>query len=239
MGQTFATTHDNDSLVISYLNLRKAVGIIGISFPFVLVVGKWLAGYPGIQSSISAYYHTVMRDVFVGILCAIGVFLFSYRGYDRRDDVAGTLAGIFAIGVALFPTSRVEGAVARDTIGLLHLVFAALFFLTLAYFSLVLFRRTDPRLPPTSRKKQRNVVYALCGYAILGCLALIAGVSLLPADSPVRGLDPVFWLEAAAVVAFGVSWLTKGEAILKDLTPPRAGADLRHAPHESAAGVAR
>ena len=238
MGQTSATT-DNDSLVISYLNLRKAIGIIGIALPFVLVVGKWLLDRPGIQSSISAYYHTVMPDVFVGILCAIGVFLFSYRGYGRRDNVAGTLAGIFAIGVALFPTSRVEGAVARDTIGLLHLVFAALFFLTLAYFSLVLFRKTDPRSPPTSRKKQRNVVYTVCGYGILACLAGIAGVSLFPADAPIRDLDPVFWLEAAAVVAFGVSWLTKGEAILKDLHPPHPGADPRHAPHEPAAGVPR
>ena len=28
--------------------------------------------------------------------------------------------------------------------------------------------------------------------------------------------SPLFWLEAVAVVAFGVSWLTKGEAILAD-----------------------
>jgi len=27
---------------------------------------------------------------------------------------------------------------------------------------------------------------------------------------------PIFWLEGIAVIAFGVSWLTKGEAILKD-----------------------
>jgi len=29
-------------------------------------------------------------------------------------------------------------------------------------------------------------------------------------------LTPVFWLEAVADVAFGVSWLVKGEAILAD-----------------------
>ena len=29
-------------------------------------------------------------------------------------------------------------------------------------------------------------------------------------------LEPIFWLESVAIVAFGLSWLTKGETILKD-----------------------
>ena len=36
----------------------------------------------------------------------------------------------------------------------------------------------------------------------------------------VEQLAPRFWLEAIAIVAFGVSWLTKGEAILKDQETP-------------------
>jgi putative copper export protein len=103
-----------------------------------------------------------------------------------------------------------------EAIGALHYFFGAAFFLTLAFFSLALFRKTDPTKVPTRRKRQRNVVYTVCGYTILACLALIATIALLSDDSPVKGLDPVFWLEAAAVVAFGVSWLTKGEAILAD-----------------------
>jgi len=31
-----------------------------------------------------------------------------------------------------------------------------------------------------------------------------------------QNFKPVFWLEALSVVSFGVSWLTKGEAILGD-----------------------
>ena len=38
--------------------------------------------------SISSYYHSVMRDIFVGSLCAVGTFLISYRGYDKRDNRA-------------------------------------------------------------------------------------------------------------------------------------------------------
>jgi hypothetical protein len=33
---------------------------------------------------------------------------------------------------------------------------------------------------------------------------------------PLTAFNPVFWLETIAILAFGVSWLTKGEAILKD-----------------------
>lgn len=207
-----------DPLVISYLKLRKAVGVIGIALPFVLAFGGMaLLEKPAIESSVSHYYHTGMRDVFVGSLCAIGVFLFSYRGYDRRDNRAGNLACAFAIGVALVPTTPESGASPRDRFaGAMHLFFAAGFFLTLAYFSLVLFRKSDPARPPTSAKRKRNRVYAVCGYTMLACVGLIAAAKLLLSAARVDALDLVFWFEAAAVLAFGVSWLTKGEAILKD-----------------------
>lgn len=211
------TTTSADPQVLSYLGLRKAVGIIGIALPFVLAFGKILLESPGIRGSISSYYYTSMRDVLVGSLCAIGVFMLSYRGYERKDDIAGDLAFIFAVGVALFPTTPDVNVTPRDKIiGILHLAFAASLFLTLAFFSLAQFRKTDPTKTPTRRKLQRNAVYTLCGYTILACLALIVVAKLLPDDSPVRNLDPLFWLEALAIVAFGVSWLTKGEAILWD-----------------------
>jgi hypothetical protein len=204
-------------LVISYLGLRKAVGIIGIALPFVLAIGKVLVESPGLEMSMSAYYYTDLRNVFVGSLCAISVFLMSYRGYDRRDHVAGILASIFGVGVAMFPTApEVNPTSGEKIIGGLHFLWAALFLLTLAYFSLALFTLTDAPGRETPRKLERNVVYRVCGWTILACLILGAVVGQLPADSPVRTLDPLFWLEALAVVAFGVSWLTKGEAILKD-----------------------
>ena len=55
---------------------------------------------------------------------------------------------------------------------------------------------------------------------MLGTLALIALKAVLPKNiaEHVDKLDPMFWLESLAVVAFGISWLTKGEAILKDET---------------------
>ena len=207
----------NDSLVVSYLGLRKAVGIIGFTLPFVLAFGKMLLQGPGIQGSISGYYYTEMRDVFVGSLCAIGIFLMSCRGYDKRDEIAGWLACGFAIGVALFPATPYLDADSRDIlIGRVHYGFAALLFLTLAYFCLALFTQTDPEKIPTPQKLKRNALYRVCGCVILVCIALTAIVALPSVKPVVEKFSPVFWLESGAVVSFGVAWLTKGETILKD-----------------------
>jgi hypothetical protein len=203
--------------VLSYLTMRKAVGIIGCALPFVLAIGKLLTDCPGLQSSISMYYYTDMRNVFVGSLCAIGIFMMSTRGYDRSDVVAGILASMFAFGVALFPTTPDGATNCRvKVVGGMHLGFAALLFLTLAYFSLKLFTKTDPTRTPTPRKLERNKVYRVCGWTILVCIALML-VDLIPAMKTIFAwAKPVFWLESVAVIVFGISWLVKGETILKD-----------------------
>lgn len=205
----------NNYLVISYLSLRKAIGFIGLLLPVVLALGNVLFGSAGLETSISLYYYTDMGKVFVGSLCAIGTFLGSYRGFDRRDRIAGKLGGLFAVAVALFPTNPKEIPTATWA-SITHFTAATLLFLTLAYFSLVLFRKTDPTKPPTPQKLKRNRVYTACGYLILAAIAGV-GISFMVRESPFFDLyKPVFWFESLAVVSFGVSWLTKGEAILKD-----------------------
>jgi hypothetical protein len=204
------------SLVLSYLGLRKSIGIIGMTLPLVLVFGRMILESPGILDSISAYYYSVMRDIFVGSLCAIAVFLFSYR-YEIQDDIAGNLAGAFAIGVAIFPTAPNVGATAQQVmIGWFHLLFAAGFFSTLAFFAIVLFRKTDPNKKPTRQKQQRNIVYLCCGIAIVVFLVLIIAVHLLPSNPWLQPLHPIFWFETLAIMAFGIAWFVKGETILRD-----------------------
>lgn len=203
-------------IVASYLGLRKAVGVIGCCLPFVLIFGALLKGYD-LQGSISSYYYTNMGDVFVGSLCAIGIFLMSCKGYDQRDALAGHLAWLFAFGVAFFPTTPESGATVRDKIiGGTHLTFATLLFSTLAYFCLKLFTETSKGYEPTERKLLRNTFYKACGWTIITCIALIAIFKL---SGLFANLKPTLFLESIAVLAFGVAWLTKGEAILKDQKP--------------------
>jgi hypothetical protein len=236
-----ATTSD---IVVHFLTLRKAVGFIGIALPFVLVGGENLrdvlalhgarAGSEWIELSMSAYFHTGMRDVFVGSLFAVGIFLICYNGYQRIDNLLANVAGFSAFVVALCPTweksreATDAGVPAWDSvtlfsgpdspdpsvIGYLHFGAAAVFFVILALMSLFLFTKSEPI--PTPEKKRRNRIYVACGIVILLCIALIAVGKLLLSTDFERETSFVFWAEAVAVIAFGLSWLVKGEAILKD-----------------------
>lgn len=209
-----------DTLVHSYLYLRRAIGIIGTALPAVLIIGKLIVDGGGLQDSISAYFYTDMRGVFVGSMCAVGAFLLSYRGYDVIDDIAGNLAGVAAIGVGLFPTAPKDPSATAALIGVLHLVFASIFFLTIAFFAIVLFRRTS-EMGPSERKVQRNRLYLTCGVLIIACLLAIAVVHQF-FNAATAGLHPELWLESIAVMSFGLAWLTKGEAILGDVFPTPA-----------------
>lgn len=199
-------------LALSYLEHRKAIGILGIALPFLLALGALIIFQTGLQRSISYYYHTDMRDVLVGILAATGVFLYSYRGYPG-DAIYGRLAGAFAIGTALFPT-RLDGVITStaNIIGNFHQFFTIAFFVTLIYFSYFLFTRSDQVEPPL-KKRQRNTVYRICGILMAICVLGIVINRFLPSATAWLGDNLVFWLETGAILAFGVSWFVKGEAL--------------------------
>lgn len=197
-------------LTYSYLDLRKAVGWIGILLPFVLMLGLLiLFKDEETPSSISHYYYTSMRNLFVGALCAIALFMFFYSGYSKLDNWAGNVAGLFAIGVAWFPTTIESGE--TDAIGIIHYVCAAILFLTLAGFSIFLFTKTKDKSSATSRKKKRNIVYRVCGIIMIASLAAIAIHQFTGFQTSL-----VFWAETIALVSFGVSWLTKGGTLYPD-----------------------
>jgi hypothetical protein len=210
--------------LISYKTLRRGVGWLGILLPVILVLGSMIfCECREVQRSISAYYHTGMRNVFVGIIFAIAFFLFAYRGYDRRDALAGNLASVLALGVIFFPTSVgdpltncIPAPVDNGWINTVHFYAAAGFFLVLVYFSLCLF--TIKKDPVTRKKLLRNKIYRASGYGMLACLILILFYYVYLEDRyPVlQVLDPIFWLETIALWLFGFSWLIKGETMLTD-----------------------
>jgi hypothetical protein len=200
--------------------LRRSVGVIGIAMPFVLAIGNavYLRKLILLDSLSSAYYSN-MRDVFVGSLCAIGVFLICYR-YSLPDELLTSVAGIFAIMVAVFhPTSdnmTIPVTSTARTIGLIHQAAAAVLLFLMAYICLFRFTKLSPPDNDKGPKKRlRNVIYCACGIIIVVSLALAPASFYLSASTRAT-LHPLFWSESVAVVAFGIAWLIKGETIFKD-----------------------
>lgn len=210
---------------ISYMKLRRAVGILGIALPLVLVFGNLILSTDcdKVQFSISDYYYTKMGPYFVGTLCAVGLFLFSYYGYTPKDRLAAKLACFCAIAVALNPTQSADAVSAcnvqhrssSDFVNVIHFASATILFLTLAFFSLKLFTKTSGEM--TSQKKKRNKIYKTCGWVMIGSIIGLVLVSTVdPVQTALKAYSPVLILEWILLWAFGLSWLVKGEAILKD-----------------------
>ena len=85
-----------------YLRLALA-GLVLLLFAAVVI--EYLAtGRSCLQTSISAYWHTPVRAVFVGVLVTMGVCLVALKGNTAGEDIALNFAGMLAPGVAFLPT---------------------------------------------------------------------------------------------------------------------------------------
>ena len=201
-----------DRFSISYATMRKFVGWLGLSLPFILPAGFVIFfsrhGFPG---SISGYYYTGMRNYLVAALCVLGVLFIGYDAYnDKLDFWITNLDGIFAVGVAFFPTEPAAASAHQKDIGHIHFVFAALLFTTLAIMALR-FTKTNPDSDSTSQKSRRNVIYIFCAVLIAASMLMAFIANFLPVAIK-QDMPSLFWFEAIAVIAFIVSWLVKGAA---------------------------
>lgn len=171
--QVHQRNKDKNELIISYLSLRKTVGWIGSLLPVALITGNVIFFTTSLPGSMSGYYYTHMRDLFVGALCALGVFLVAYAGYDEVDRWITNIAGLGAIGVAFCATKPpVCAAGARScaapwvrhlsagqqAVGDLHLFFAAVTFIALGLMALR-FAKSAPT--PAGEAPMARIQYGL------------------------------------------------------------------------------
>ena len=197
---------------------RQVIGYLGALLPLLLfAIAGWRqtpgTGVPWAPlPSVSAYFYSGAVVAFVGVLVALSVFLLTYRGYSnahyRLDRAAGIVAGLAAGLVAMFPTEVPWPALApiwwKHYIGVIHYTAASVLFCCFAFYSLVLFTRTDqPNL--TRGKQARNALYFACGGGILLAIAWIVALEL-------RHQQRIFVPEVVALELFAISWLAKGRA---------------------------
>lgn len=221
MKKTLKPTTEND--IITYRRIRKAIGYLGIGLPIALVVLPLIPFFmTAVQSSISGYYYTNLRELLTGVLCAVGLFLIRYKGFKgssiwKNDDLLTNIAGYMAFGIALFPTNPDDWPAKIYTIvplnygflGYIHYGFAAVFFIILAIISINIF--TIGQKPDEGVKKSllnENYIYKACGYLILLFIILI----------PIFAHFDIFYqstlaFEGLALFSFGISWLIKGRGL--------------------------
>lgn len=208
-----------DSIARSYFLMRLWVGVFGLLLPWILLGGDWLLLHDSAnwkaRGSLSAYYHSGMRDAFVGILFMTGILLVTYKiGERNRDNLFSLLAGAAAFGVAVFPTGIPDGVNdaeltplqqkwGEDTVQIIHFACAGLFifFLLLICREFALRERQSagPRAEFWYRFHLAMTILILVGVALIFVLKWVA---FFAHQSILIG-------ETTVVTAFGISWLAK------------------------------
>ncbi len=215
-------------MLSSYLVIRKIIGTLGILLPILV-----FAGHKGVLlTSISHYYYTQSAVFFIAILSAFGLFLISYKGYEKSatekisDNVITQIGGFAALLVILLPTTCFKGNCglltnidllsggfmfghSNEIIGVIHLICAGVFLFAMGWMSIFKFTKSE--------NKKYNTFYKFCGYTVwisIGLLLVEFALKkiLKNEDFHVTQYD-VFILETVAIIAFGSSWLIKGKAL--------------------------
>jgi hypothetical protein len=210
-----------DALYIrSFLWLRTLVGALGIALPVVVIlVDKFVFEEgPLPRGSVSVYYYSGVRDLFVAILSATGVFFIAYKVSEKTlENTLSLVAGCMAVLIPLFPTLRpatdipltpLQKLLGDHPVWVVHFVASAAFLLSLMGISFMFGWRERGRVRREGQQFSPRFwsrYHFICAGAML--LALIWIVATLLAHWPPKALLAGEWLTAWA---FGASWLMKG-----------------------------
>lgn len=191
-----------DRAMRSHLFLSAGMGIVAAALPILLIgFGDYCSHF-----SISHFYHDdgpAARNIFVGSLWAIGLFLILFRGLSSIENHILRLAGVLAIMVAMFPTKAAQG----DMQITLHLVSAVLFFVCLAIVAVFYSKsRIDDIIYPPKRRLFKRA-YNIAGAAMIGMPALVFAIRLIVGRG--GATHWIFWIEASGIWAFAAYWFVK------------------------------
>jgi hypothetical protein len=215
--------------VRSFLALRTLIGALGVALPLMVVFGDRLLfhgqpyGRHWPRGSVSVYYYSGLREVFVGTIAAIGVLFIAYKVWERNlENLLSWTAGLAACAIALFPTtpppqvngdpplvlSPLQNKFGVTPIADIHYAASVAFLVALAWIIWEFGRREGDRDKRVGMKRTpRFWRWFHRGCAMAMGLALLWVVVGSAAHVTSRATLIGEWVCA---VAFGVSWFWKG-----------------------------
>ncbi len=189
---------------------KLIIGLIALSLAIFV---RFISDKP--LHSISASYHEGYwsRDIFVGCLFAVSAFLLSYNGkatHQRIQMLMSKIGAIAALGVALFPCKCV---IHDEIIKGVHGLSTATMFLVLTvfcgFFAYSAWKKY--KIFGYWRPLLRVSVYLLCASIMLTSILIIFIDHILDNAFSSEISTLIFNAEAAALMAFGIAWLTTSQ----------------------------
>lgn len=173
------------SLERTYRYLR--IGIAGTVVAIFVAIAQAATTY-GWLTSVSDYFYTPARDVFVGSLIAVSLALFALSGRGAERALLDA-AALFAPLIALVPTTVAAGAVPGITVTC-----------------------TDRCFPPAYEADVANgvIVYLVLGILMLLVALVLAGLRQVS----LAAVWPSLLITAVVLATTGLTWAFAREAFL-------------------------
>jgi len=224
-----------EHILATYLTLRIGIAVIGAAFPFILAAGGYFYSHLCLQNSMSAYYHASvmggrsMRDWFVGLLFAVGVFLYLYKGYSKIENYLLNAAGLLAVGVAVFPmpwnnscdlrvcSAAVAVSGCPSAMFTIHGFCAITFFLSIALVCFICADDTLPLINDEKTRKRLHRTYRVIGLVMIGSMAAAWALNTI-----IRNGQRTFYVEAVGIISFAAYWFTKSLELKKTAAERKA-----------------
>jgi hypothetical protein len=201
-----------ENILSTYFSLRLGIVVLSVALPLILYFSGPL------RDSMSAYYGAddFRRDVFVGILWAVGSFLYLYKGYSVLENILLNVAGIFAVVTAMIPCNCWESAVGGSN--KIHGASAVLVFLSMAAVCFFCAKDTLTLVAdPAVRKRYRNA------YHVIGFLLAVSPLAAVAISFVLNQLAQYrFYFEAFGVFMFAVYWMVKSSELKISAAEKRA-----------------
>jgi hypothetical protein len=193
---------------IDHRTIKLIVGIVALS---LAPLTSAFANTAHIRiTSISASYHVAgwSQTIFIGFLFAIAALLSAFNGQSKTEMLLSKTASVAGLGVALFPCKC-----HTDSEGIPHVhgILSAVMFLILAYFCYEFYKRAKAK--KHTKATARATIYAVCGVAILASILVLGIAKITGGAQEDTGSRLTFYGEAAALLAFGISWLTASRTL--------------------------